>query len=541
MDSFCINQVNKLCGRLNKLEKEVEQLEQSDCSQFGANYNLLWRYYDGSGNNLINPDWGKANTALLRKSSSDYADNVSTLAVRGAKNPSPRKVSNAICKSTGPIASSLNLTDMCWGWGQFLDHEIDLTKTNASEHMDIVTDPGDPNESFPNRTISIERSNAVVNISPREQPNQISSYIDATNVYGYSTDRAYSLRRLDDTGKLKTTIGTNGEILLPFNQDSLDNAAPGGSNAPDFYLAGDIRANENVLLTALHTLFMREHNRLCDQIAIDDPSLPEELIYQHARRIVIGIMQNITMIEFAPFLIGTNTLSPYTGYDESANVSIATEFSTVGYRLGHSMISSNLKIGLSGTLSLIAAFFNPSYITTNGIEDLLLGAVKQIMQEIDGQIVDELRDSLFGPPTGSHLLDLATLNIQRGRDHGIPGYNDVREAYGLSRITAYSQITSNSSIQTKLDDLYDSPDNIDPWIGCMVEDHVSGAGVGPLLVAILKDQFERLRDGDRFWFENDLALSDAEKAEIRGTKLSDVIIRNTDLTSGQIQDDVFHL
>ena len=138
-----------------------------------------------------------------------------------------------------------------------------------------------------------------------------------------------------------------------------------------------------------------------------------------------------------------------------------------------------------------------------------------------------------------HLLDLVTLNIQRGRDHGIPGYNDVREAYGLNRVNSYSEITNNIDVQNKLDTLYDSPDDIDPWVGCLVEDHVSGSGVGPLLVAILKDQFERLRDGDRYYFENNISLTDDEKNEIRSTTLANIIRRNTNLFN--VQDDVFHL
>lgn len=503
-------------------------------------YDLTWRTYSGAGNNLYNPAWGKSETPLYRQAGTDYQDGVSSLAVRGPKNPNPRIVSNSICKTTGKIDNSNKLTSMLWQFGQFLDHEIDLSHTGTEvANIQTPTVVVDPNEDFPNRTIDFHRTLAVINTSPREQPNDISAYIDGTNVYGHSSDRAFALRKLDGSGKLKTSLSSNGEVILPLNVDKLNNAP---DNSPDSLLAGDIRANENSFLTALHSLFVREHNRLCDRILQEKPWFTgnDEYLFQHAKRIVSGEMQNITLGEFLPALIGSQNISAYTGYKPEVDSSIATEFSTVGYRLGHTMLSSSLKVGENGFLQLKDIFFKPDYVKTNGVDALLQGGSTQIMDEIDGKVIDDVRNSLFGPPTATHLVDLASLNIQRGRDHGIPGYNAVRVAYGLLAVTDFSEITSNVDVQTKLQDLYDHPDHIDPWIGALVEDHVAGLAVGPLLVAILKDQFERIRNGDRFYYENDPALSNEEKGEIRTTKLSDIIIRNTTLTVNDIPNDVFH-
>jgi hypothetical protein len=328
---------------------------------------LIWRSYDGSGNNVTNPTLGKANENLYRKALSDYADGQSALAVRGPNNPSPRVISNNLCKSTGSVPNSLNLTDMIWGWGQFLDHEIDLTPNDSGEFANIVTPTvvDDPEEDYPGRTIEFQRSRYQNGNSPsvREQPNVISSFIDGTNVYGSDVTRAYALRRLDGSGKLRTGLADNGETILPYNDLGLGNAGPGGP-PESFFLAGDIRANENVLLTSLHVLFVREHNRLCDQIVSEHPGWAgqDEIVYQHARRIVSGLMQQITYSEFLPSLLGPETLGVYSGYQNSENPEISTEFSTAGYRLGHSMLSSNLKVGDSGTLALRDAFFTPSYI-----------------------------------------------------------------------------------------------------------------------------------------------------------------------------------
>ena len=509
--------------KLEKLSPVDEVLRsQSDTTTVATSYMnarpyMLSRVYDGSENNLAHPSYGKSNTALLRKSAVAYGDGISTLSPR---TPTPREISNAVCKSTGSKLNSNNLTDFVWLWGQFVDHELDLTPTLSTEPANMTT-PG--NDLYPGRTIPFDRSNFKYNSSPRQQVNVLSSYIDCSNVYSSDTTRCYALRKLDGSGELKTTTANNGELILPYNTFGLDNAQPTGTQKDSFFIAGDIRANENVALTAVHTLFVREHNRLAQSIKASHPLYTEEEIFQAARRLVTAFMQKITYTDFLPLLIGD--LSLYTGYKTNVDSSVVTEFSTVGFRLGHTMVSSTLSTG-TGSISLITSFFNPSYVQTNGIDNLLLGASNKLMQEIDNEIVDELRDFLFGAPTALQLLDLASLNIQRARDHGITDYNSLRVAYGLTAYTQFSQITTNTTVRTKLQSVYSSINGIDPWVGALCEDHQQGAAVGPLLKTILKDQFERLRDGDRYWWQSDLMITPEQRIEITNTKLSDIINRN---------------
>jgi len=507
---------------------------------------LYWMSYDGSANNLADPRIGMVGTALLQATDVTYEDGVSTLAVRGPNNPNPRVISNSICKDVpGGIPSTLNMTDLVWGFGQFLDHEISLTPNDEDVFANFSSLPSDPNEDFPGRTIIFHRSEFIAGSSPRLHPNHISSYIDGTNVYGYSRERAYALREFDGNG----TMILDNSGLLPVNNLGLPNENGGSLPDDELFLAGDLRSNENVLLIANHTLFVREHNRLCtDVIPNRYPQFvgQDELMYQHARRINTGIMQAITFNEFLPALLGPHGLEPYTGYDSSIDSGIRKEFATVGYRLGHTMLSDVLKIGSSGdTLALMDAFFSPDWIKTNGIDGVLLGAGLQLQQEIDGKIVDAVRNNLFGPPTAGNLLDLAAINIQRGRDHGIGSFNDVRVAYGLPPRTNFAQFSSETGVATKLETLYGvgQVDAVDPWIGCIIEDHLPGAAVGETLVAILKEQFTRLRDGDRFFYLNDAGLSQEEKDEISSTTFADVIIRNTNITSASFggRTDVFHL
>jgi hypothetical protein len=139
---------------------------------------------------------------------------------------------------------------------------------------------------------------------------------------------------------------------------------------------------------------------------------------------------------------------------------------------------------------------------------------------------------LFGPP-GAGGLDLASLDIQRGRDHGLADYNTMRADFGLAKVTSFGQISSDPLVQAALASVYPSVDDIDAWIGAMAEDHLPGSSVGPLVAAIVTDQFRRLRDGDRFYFENDAAFSAEEIATIRNTTLADIMTRNAAMIPGQ--------
>ncbi len=495
------------------------------------------RSYTGVGNNVKTPSFGMGEGLLTRAASADYADGFGQLRV----GPNPRVISNTVCATSSPLASIAGLSNMCWIWGQFVDHELDLTKTNSAETANMTTPPTD---AFPDLTIAFERSVHQFGVTgPRQMVNSISSFLDATNVYGGNEARANVLRLLDGTGKLKTQQN-NGRTLLPFNTFGLPNASPQGSDPTTFFAAGDIRANENVGLTGLHTIFATEHNRLCDEIVANTPGNvgKGEVIYQQARRLVTGFMQAITYNEFLPALFGASGLAPYAGYDDTVDASVRTEFSTVGYRLGHTMVAGDFQIGAGpATLALRNAFFTPSYIVTNGVAEILEGSTQTLMNEINHEIVDDLRNFLFITPGGGNMLDLASLNIQRGRDHGIPPYNLVRAAYGLPMAATFADITSDVPLQGKLSTAYDGIiGDVDAWVAALCEDHVSGAQVGSLILAILVDQFSRIRDGDRYYFETDLLLTDEEKTTVRSTTLADVLRRNLP-NSVTFQDDVFHV
>lgn len=502
-----------------------------------------YRSIDGFGNNRLHPEWGSAGVQLLRTVPAEYADGVS--APSGVDRPSPREISNAVAAEIEETLNNRDLSDFIYVFGQFLDHDLDLTvNASVTESFNVPVPKGDeffdPNETGA-QVIRLNRSafdptTGTSADNPRQQVNELSSFLDGSVVYGSDAVRAMALRT-QVGGKLKTSSGN----LLPFNTDGLpnDNATHQFPNE-ELFLAGDVRANENIELSSMHTLFVREHNRLADQIARRNPNLGDEEIYQRARAIVGAELQVIAYREWLPALLGRDALPRYRGYNALVNPGIANEFSTALFRLGHSLLGNDVEFldnngeEIRDELELADAFFQPGVVVESGIEPILKYLATDNARELDNVIVDGVRNFLFGAP-GAGGFDLASLNIQRGRDHGLADYNAVRAAYGRRAATSFADITSDVELQDKLRGLYGNVDNIDLWVGALAEDHVPGASVGPTLYRVLVDQFTRLRDGDRFWYQR--TFSGRQLADIERTTLADVIRRNT--TIDNIQDNAF--
>jgi hypothetical protein len=520
---------------------------------------------DGTGNNPFHNVWGSAGTDLIRIAPSGYADGASAPA--GPNRPSARDISNALSDQTDPNnpAQDLNtvnqkgLSDFIYIFGQFLDHDIDLTTANTGQAFDITaTQTGDPFN--PPGVIPFTRSDydpKTGTTNPRQQINAITSFLDGSQIYGSDPARASALRT-HHGGQLLMGPGN----MLPL--DTLQNF-PNGQLAmandagivsqSQLFAAGDVRANENIELTAMQTLFAREHNRIASQLQAAHPTWTDEQLYQQARRLVIAELQIITYNEWLPALLGPNALPAYTGYKPWVNPSIANEFSTAMFRFAHSQLDNGVdRLNNDGTdipdggVGLAQAFFNPTLLNPAGVTDpfsgyistdidpILKGGASGDAQEVDLLAVRDVRNLLFGPP-GSGGSDLIARDIQRGRDHGLTDYNSMRAAYGLRRVTSFSQISSDPTIQAKLQQLYGSVDNIDAFVGALAEDHVPGADVGPLTKAVLVNQFTRLRDGDRLFYLNQFSGTQLQ-ALMANTSLAKIIERNTGITN--LQSNVFY-
>ena len=185
--------------------------------------------------------------------------------------------------------------------------------------------------------------------------NRISAFLEGSVIYRSDSVRAAALRTFVG-GKLKTSAGN----LPPFNTVGLPNAND-AHLVPDtsLFLVGDVRGNENIVLTAVQTLFVREHNKIEDAFAPKFPTLSDEAIYQRSRNIVVAELQVITYKEFLPALLGPNALKTYSGYKSSVNPGIANEFSTAAYRVGHTLMNGDIEF-LDNNASPIRPTISPT-------------------------------------------------------------------------------------------------------------------------------------------------------------------------------------
>ena len=432
-------------------------------------------------------------------------------------------------RQTGAQPNDRNLSGYVYAFGNFLAHDTDRTNSGASEFVNFTIPTGDDIYA-PGQTIQLARSrfnpSTGTSVSnPRQQTNFTTAFIDGSAIYGSNAAAASILRGgpANPGAKLRTSndINGDGENLLPRNVFGPDLTAP--------FVAGDDRVNDNIPLTSLHTLFMREHNRLVDVYSAQHPTWSSEELYQRARKTVGAQLQVITFHEYLPALLGPNAPSPTSSqYDPDVNPAVFNEFAAVFERVGHSMLTpSFLRIqndgqaAPGGPVSVIDGFNEPSRLSSSNELNLFLkGLSVEVQDEIDIKLVTDMRIAL-----------LDAFDIQRARDHGLPSYNILRQAYGLASVTSFADITSDPALRQALASLYPNVNAIDPLVGALFEDHLPGASVGPLVAAGLRVQFERLRDADRFWYERDPDFTPAELELLHNTRLSDIIMRNTDLTN----------
>ncbi len=436
------------------------------------------RTLDGSRNNLAHPTWGKAGVQYRRLAPANYADGRARPVAPAAPD---RYVSNRIFNDGAQNLFSENGVSQ-WGfaWGQFMDHTFGLRATAGGESQPLPFDRRDELEVFTNDlgAIDFARTPAAPGTgatNARQQINTIDSYIDGSSVYGNSADRLEWLR----DGPVDGTMSNNSaRLLLPDGLLPRRGARGNPGAAPptdligrlqatpdDAVVAGDVRANENIGLQATHLLFAREHNRIVDALP---PSLSEEEKFNIARRVVGAEQQFITYREFLPAL-GVN-LRRYGGYDANVDATLTNEFAALGYR-AHSMIhgefepagevadytaqelesieSRGVAVEIVGdevefVVPLNVAFGNPNLMGEIGIGPIMRGLGAEAQYKNDEQIDNQLRSVLFqvpkpgvpdpsvcldGPPLPdcfSGMLDLGSLDIARGRDHGLPSYNDLR-------------------------------------------------------------------------------------------------------------------
>ncbi|NXK41432.1 PERM Myeloperoxidase, partial [Piprites chloris] len=544
----------------------------------------IYRTITGECNNRKHPHLGSSNRGFARWLPAVYEDGVSV--PRGASEgrkyngfplPLVRKVSNEIAHTANEdVTADQELSLVFMQWGQWVNHDIDLAPASgegASLELLCHTDcafkppcfpikfpPDDPRVVRPDTCMPFVRSASACDPAAfsREQLNAATSFIDASTLYGSDDALARSLRNLSSQLGLMAVNGDftdAGLELLPFENATksvcvLTNPA---ANIPCFR-AGDKRVTENLGLSAMHTVFLREHNRLVMELRELNPHWDGEKLYQESRKIVIAINQIITYRDYLPLLLAEETskwIPSYSGYDEEVDPRASNVFS-LAFRFGHASVQPFVS-RLDDSFQPLGSFSHvPLHLTfcatwriimEGGIDPLVRGMVVDPakLMEQNQLLVEELQNHLFEQREVMGL-DLAAMNMQRGRDHGLPGYNAWRGFCGLSQprtVEEFSEVLGNPELAKKFLDVYGTLDNIDLWIGAVAEPVVPQGRVGPLLSCIIGTQFRNLRDGDRFWWENPGVFTLQQLQALRKITLSKVFCDNTHIQ--KLPRDVFRI
>lgn len=519
--------------------------------------NSLYRSADGSCNNVRHGDWGKSFTPFNRLALPAYGngfDTPRTLGVRGSELPNVRLISTTVATDESRESNLLSYAFM--QWGQFIDHDITGTATSRSESGQSIRCCGpefdaDPSlihpscfaikvptddpfyAQFNRQCISFVRSAAAVRIGcslgPREQLNQLSAYIDGGMVYGKTQTSADALRTFTD-GLLRSSV-VDGNEFLPQSKSTC--SIPRERNQFCFQ-AGDSRVNVAANLVAMHAVFLRHHNNIARTLRQLNPQWDDETLYQEAKKIVTAQIQHITYNEFLPLLLSPETMSQFKlklsndfvyTYDDTVNAQIISSFATAAYRL-HTLIPSVIKFtdaqgNGKGKLDLSETYFNPSVLyERRAFEGIVNGMSDDSSESVDAFHSSQITNHLFRGFGSAFGSDLVALNIQRGRDHGLPSYNEFRRICKLPVMRDWNDLKTVMSPQTasRIASLYESVDDVDLFIAGVSETPMSNSILGPTFNCIIGEQFKRLKVGDRYWYENGNMVHSFTREQLREIK-----------------------
>lgn len=355
-------------------------------------------------------------------------------------------------------------------------------------------------------------------------------------------------------------------------------------------VTGDWRSNENIGLSTFHTLWTREHNFQVDNIKAAAANfgvkgIAEEDLHNMARILIEGEYQKMIYEEFAPSLAGSTTLDAgsgrhgFAGYNPNVDAGISLEFAVASYRVGHSQINQDLIPGVD----LFNAFLNPALFYGYGTTAIQAGLIQRAHDAIDTMMSDAVRNNLV-----TRNLDLFTANVLRGREVGLPGFNQMRrelftngpiikangtdttarfqgnplfkpyatwEEFGSNmrdwtpskdaagNALAFKQADSGtwgtSALLTKFKAAYTKLEDVDAWVGMLAEKPTAETGqMGALMAYIFLEQLDRSQEGDRFYYIPRLKTEGSNLWNELDT-LHDITVRTSGATFAAPNGEIF--
>ncbi|XP_075732949.1 salivary peroxidase/catechol oxidase-like [Rhipicephalus microplus] len=533
-----------------------------------------YRSMDGRCNNIKHPSWGVTNTPFVRFLPPLYSDGVQgpRLAADGGELPKARAISSFIHRDFDHPNRQLSILVM--SWGQFIDHDLTLAAPPRDERdldfeccsvpkkyqhplcMTIEVPRDDPfYGQYGRDCIEFKRSLAGQRpgcaLGPRSHINILTHAIDANFIYGSSDALAKKLRSFH-RGHLRVWDRFRNLGLKPMLPPESENPERDCIARPRHlfcFLAGDERVNEQIHLTVLHTFYVRDHNRMADELARLNPHWDDDRIYHETRHIMAAAVQFITFNEFLPMVVGEENMVRYNltlqkegywhGYDPDVNLALSNSFQSAAFRFGHTFIQGMVRrynkyhefIGEDLLRNLLR---QPFIVYEPGkLDELAGGLINTPAQTYDPFVTQEVTNHLFQNPEEPFGKDLIAINLQRAREHGVPGYNSFREWCGLPRAHTFADFEPwlNNGTAFRYSQIYKHPDDVDLWSGGISERVMPGAMIGPTFACIIARQFSNLRRGDRFWFENPglpSSFTPEQLHEIRKATQSKIICENGD-------------
>ena len=467
------------------------------------------RTLSGAGNNTGHSGYGAADTPFIRLTDAHYGDYDAATGNRNINpifdNLDARAISDILGAQEIDLPNAANGANIFFmAFGQYFDHGLDFLGKSSLNGTIAIGGAGYSPLASANNPADLTRGSVVPGTATGtpQHINKTSAFVDQNQAYGSNTlvgqllresDGATgfgshlfqgaddpsnpalkllpTLRELLDHHRLAETEFANGKTLLEY-YPTLWTAATGyngavvaqlagdfmgsthallldtnpGINLLDHYVAGDGRANENISLTAMHTIWARNHNFHVENLEAAGFVGTAEEMFQAAKVLNEAEYQRVVFDEFADTLIGGIRGTGSHGhdkYDPNATASISHEFAAAVYRVGHSLISDTLTVigsdGQPKDVRLVDAFLNPTNDAASftgplppgyvpqpgyaqiGADAVIGGTMMQAAEEVDFNIVDAVRNDLV-----RIRADLFAFNVARGRDVGLGTLNQVR-------------------------------------------------------------------------------------------------------------------